>query len=636
MPEPAPRPPDATLSVTRAAHALGVHPNTVRAWSDQGRLRYYRINARGDRRYRRRDLEGFLRSALGRPLHPPRPGGRSERAPGAAGATIDAARDFARMATWAAQLQSIQQLGLRLNRLTSARDVGHAIANELGELIDYHSVRVYRAEGSDLIPVALHGETGEYAAETAEELRSTFGVGITGWVAQHAVAQYLPDAGADPRSRTIPGTDADLEESMLLAPMVFEDRVLGVLVLSKLGLDQFTDDDLRLLVIYASFAAQAMANADASELLRSQSATLERQVRSQRELLHVTESILGTLDPRAVLDQIADRLGALVRYDNLSIELLAPGGRTLRPLVARGVHADRLLEPWRPGEEGIATWVLAHDEAQLIPDELADPRVRQFETVDAVGGSLIVVPLHGRDLVQGVMTLERLGTDDRFDAEEFELVRLFAAHVSIALQNAETHTAVEVRAQSDGLTGMLNRATFQDHLAAAVALGDDFSLIMLDLDDFKSVNDRLGHQAGDRFLRETATAVAGAKRDSDHLYRYGGDEFVLLLSATGRDGARAVGERARDAVHRVGAVGTEWHRDGVRVTGSIGVATYPVDGHNAEEILLAADRASFVAKRAGGDRVATAAEGRQLGAGLKLQEPTPVDPPTTVDGPPAA
>ena len=146
-----------------------------------------------------------------------------------------------------------------------------AIATELRQLIDYHNVRVYRLVGDDLIPVAMRGQVGEYVDETPDQLRVAVGEGITGWVAEHRVAQNLADAADDPRADTIPGTEDDLDESMLLAPMVFEDQVLGVLVLSKLGLDQFTDDDLRLLVIYASFAAQAMANADATERLREQS-----------------------------------------------------------------------------------------------------------------------------------------------------------------------------------------------------------------------------------------------------------------------------------------------------------------------------------------------------------------------------
>ena len=97
--------------------------------------------------------------------------------------------------------------------------------------------------------------------------------------------------------------------------MRFDDRIIGVIVLSKLGLDQFIRDDLRYLEIYASMAAQAMANADTTELLRAQSELLARQLAAQRELMRATESILSTLDPRAVIEEIADRIGGLVHVD---------------------------------------------------------------------------------------------------------------------------------------------------------------------------------------------------------------------------------------------------------------------------------------------------------------------------------
>ena len=181
-----------------------------------------------------------------------------------ASVAIRTAQNFEQMSTFTAQLQSIQQLGARLNHLSDVPEIGHAIATELRQLIDYHNVRVYRVDGTDLVPVAMDGQVGEYVDETPDQLRVAVGQGITGWVAEHRIAQNLPDAGADPRATTIPGTEEDLDESMLLAPMLFEEEVLGVVVLSKLGLDQFSDDDLRLLVIYASFAAQAMANADAT------------------------------------------------------------------------------------------------------------------------------------------------------------------------------------------------------------------------------------------------------------------------------------------------------------------------------------------------------------------------------------
>ena len=148
------------------------------------------------------------------------------------------------------------------------------------------------------------------------------GEGITGWVARFRVPQLVDDSANDPRGVTIPGTDAEQDESMLLAPMVHEGACLGVVVLARQGLRQFTEDDLRLLVIYASFAAQAMANADATFLLREQSRALERQLRAQRELLRITESILTTLDQRAVLEQITDRLGSLIHCDNIAIEVV--------------------------------------------------------------------------------------------------------------------------------------------------------------------------------------------------------------------------------------------------------------------------------------------------------------------------
>ena len=545
-----------------------------------------------------------------------------------AGVAIKTAQNYTQLASWAAQLQSIQQLGARLSRLRSVSEIGVAIATELQQLIEFHNVRVYRQYGTELVPVAMRGQVGEYVDETPEQLRVSVGQGITGWVAEHKVPQSLPDAAKDPRANTIPGTEDDLDESMLLAPMVFEDQVLGVLVLSKLGLNQFRDDDLRLLVIYASFAAQAMANADATERLREQSASLERQLRSQRELLQITESILSTLDPREVLDQIADRLSGLVEYDNISIEVYDRAARMLRPLTARGVHAEEYLKEWQLGETGIATWVIDHAEPVLVVDQFDDERVMPFESIGRVHGGLVVVPLRGREGVTGVLTLERLGEGHTFSEEEFELVKLFAAQVSIALQNAEVYRDIEIRARTDGLTGLLNHATFRERLAASVAKAEPFSLVMMDLDDFKAVNDALGHQAGDRLLAEMARAIVAAGRESDHVFRYGGDEFALILRGADAASAVSVAERVREAVRAVGEPGSAWDLGGVVCSASFGLATFPTDGATAESILLAADRACFVAKRSGHGQIATAEEGLALASEFSLQEPTPVDSPS--------
>jgi diguanylate cyclase len=172
----------------------------------------------------------------------------------------------------------------------------------------------------------------------------------------------------------------------------------------------------------------------------------------------------------------------------------------------------------------------------------------------------------------------------------------------------------------------LNFGSFSDRLAALVAAGDPFSLVMLDLDGFKGVNDAHGHQAGDRLLHEVARALETASRDTDDVFRYGGDEFTVLLPGTDELRAPAVAERVRASVRSVvidrsaagGAIST--------VDAAAGVASFPVDGTSPVEILLAADRACFVAKRSGGGRTATAAEGLALAGELTLQAPTPIDP----------
>ena len=543
-----------------------------------------------------------------------------------AATVIKNAQSYERMATWAAHLQSIQQLGARLARLTTESEIGAAIANELDQLIEYHNVRVYRIRpGGWLIPVAIRGVVGEFCDETPDQLRTRVGEGITGWVAEHQLPQNIPDAAHDPRTLTIPGTEPDMDESMLLAPLVFDERVLGVIVLSKLGLYQFTDDDLRLLVIYAAIAAQAISNTDTTELLRAQSIRLERRLNGQRALLEITGSILGTLDLQSILGSVADRLASIVRWDNIAIHWLDAATGMLTPLMTRGVHANEYNQPWQPGDAGLASWVLNHGEPQLVRDELVDALVRQFEGTDGAEGSLICVPLRGRDGARGVVALERLGADDRFDDDDFELVQLFANQVSIAIRNAEAYRAMEIEAQTDNLTGLLNRGTFAGWLARSVATQERFSLLMLDLDDFKAVNDSLGHRAGDDLLRSVAAVIQGAcLRDSDRVFRYGGDEFTVICDAREPSGAFVLAERIQAGL-KVIAFDRGRRRAPGRVSASIGVATYPEFGPTADELLLAADRACFLAKERGRDQIATAEEGLALAGEPTLHVPTPVD-----------
>jgi diguanylate cyclase (GGDEF)-like protein len=529
------------------------------------------------------------------------------------------AQNYTQMATWAAQLQSIQQLGARLTRLRTVEEIGHAICAELNTLIDFHNVRVYRINGEDCVPVAWRGQIGEYEGEDMEQLRVKVGQGVTGWVASHGVAQNVVDAANDDRAQTIPGTEDDLDESLLLAPMLFEDDVLGVIVLAKLGLNQFSADDLRLLEIYASIAAQAMANADATEQLHAQSEALSRQLNSQRELLRVTESILSTLDTQELLQEIAERLKTLVQVDNIGVDVHDKRAGVLRPIFARGKHAVEFLAASVPDDEGVRGYAVQTGEAQLV--QVGDQRVVHHPTFSPESGALIAAPLRSGDHVQGMLTIERLGEEARFGDEEFELVKLFAAHVSIALQNAEAHRAVELRAETDMLTGVWNHGALIERIDDLVADKASFAMLMVDLDFFKKYNDRHGHQQGNVMLRKVAESLRACCRETDMVFRYGGDEFALLLPETNLGGALVVAQKIQGAVEAI----TDGRSEPVDLTCSIGIAVHPHDGADGAAIILAADRACYAGKRGGRARIATAADGLEMAGEFQPTEPTPLD-----------
>ncbi|MBX3030329.1 MAG: diguanylate cyclase [Chloroflexi bacterium] len=515
--------------------------------------------------------------------------------------------------SWGDQLQSIQKLGYRLATLTSVGEIGQAICTELRQLIDYHNVRVYRVRGDDVAAVAWRGEMGEYGGEDGDQLGVRVGQGITGWVAEHGIAQYLPDAAHDPRAQVMAGTDPDLPESMLLAPMRFDDRVIGVIVLSKLGTHQFSLDDLRYLEIYASMAAQAMANADTTSLLRAQSEVLAHQLEAQRQLLRATESILSTLDPGAVVEQIAAQVGSLVPADTLLLATREPQTRAIRLLFTQGVEAGLLRAEHDPDVRAMADWV--ERTSQLLCLQASTPPPEGLELTDAWDhAALVVAPLRGSTGVAGGLCLLRGGPDAEFTDAELELIQLFAGHVAIALRNAGEHQAVEIRAQTDALTGLKNQGTFRERLDAWVRRDTPFALLIIDLDGFKAFNDARGHEAGNALLREIAEAFRATCRETDEVFRYGGDEFAIILPGADTTGAVDVADRVGRAVRAMG-VGPD---GGDPISCSVGVATFPADAGDRDQLVLAADRACYAAKAAGRGRTATAADGRALADGTLL------------------
>ena len=525
-----------------------------------------------------------------------------------AAVAVQNARLYRSVTRGAAEMRSIQDLSTRLNRLTDVRAIGEAIVSEARTLADYHDIRIYRVdrERGTCEPIAFTREMLDATADEAIELlRVEIGEGFTGWVAETGEPLLVNNALDDERGKTIDGTD-EVPESMLVVPMLYEGQTVGVIVLSQLGFDRFTEDDMRTMSIFAGYAAQAMANATTYEQLVAQSTELARRADSQRRLLEVGERLVSTLDPSDVLETIADGLRDVVAYDNLSIYRVDHQQRLMVPVLTREIHAEEVGRYLIPFGRGLMGWAVEHAQPILANDALADPRALQIPGTPAEPEAVAIVPLIAEGEVLGSLNVSREGgAEVAFSTSDFELIQLFATQASIALRNADAHHAVSQRAETDALTGLANHGAFQRDLAAAIATlpagarGPDgrLALLMCDLDNFKAYNDRHGHPAGDALLHRIGTTIYGAARSEDRVYRYGGDEFALILPRATAAGAARAARRIRDAVAALTASGSS------PVTITVGVAGAPADAADRAGLIATADAALYYGKRAGGNQV---------------------------------
>ena len=326
---------------------------------------------------------------------------------------------------------------------------------------------------------------------------------------------------------------------------------------------------------------------------------------------------------RTVMRQVQPGLEELTQQRSRLRESIRRTGQTLasnldRPAllelalktVVDAVHASggRLVTGASPDSavEGGVIGSLAGQERQIEEAEraaLQDGGIGESRAGQRFVASVALRPLEREGRLYGLVTVGRNGRP--FTDEERELLRLLAAQTTLALENVDLHYQVRRQAVTDELTGLSNYAHFQELLAIEIEhvrrYGDPVGLLMLDLDDFKLVNDTFGHQQGDAVLRVVARALRDSCREVDTPVRYGGDELAVILPRTALDGALSIAERVRSAIEclqipRNDATGS------LRVTVSVGVSAS--SGGDKEALVSDADRALYEAKREGKNRIA--------------------------------
>ena len=345
--------------------------------------------------------------------------------------------------------------------------------------------------------------------------------------------------------------------------------------------------------------------------ISSLAAVNERELRRRRyeleQLAQMGRDLEDAEDPLGVGDVLLDTLTDTFGFQRMAlfevVDGISPRLLTCRNLV------DAVVSDFSVGPTSVLA--TAHNDRRTLLVRDLDPDVDPWLTAlmpDA--RNVAVVPLVA-DAVVGVLVAEsNEKSGSRIERRIVATTERFAGHAALAMRNAYLLEKMQQMAVTDGLTELANRRSFDRsldrELTRAARTDGRLSVVLLDLDHFKSLNDTYGHVVGDNVLRQIAQALRECGREYDTIARYGGEEFAAVLPGCSSALALQVAERLRAAV--------EGAPTDVPITASCGVATYPYDGIDANGLLSAADQALYAGKRAGRNTVRSAEQARAVAA----------------------
>ncbi|MDA8169267.1 MAG: diguanylate cyclase [Nitrospiraceae bacterium] len=384
--------------------------------------------------------------------------------------------------------------------------------------------------------------------------------------------------------------------SMTASPLMDGDIVIGVLAADSPRPDAFAAMD--------TAALSALSLLFAGMLKRQRvHGEMDRNLRGFEVFRDESSMLLKTLDTRAIAQEsvraamrIAPAMGAalfLIENDFFELKSLAgirePGKKRFQSL--RGSLAGNAMK---------------HDAEPLYLSDIRDYSLPALPFDAGHIKAVLMQPLVYEDEMLGVLAMVSDRTNP-LTVYQIELIRMLSNQLSVMLSRAILHERIRLMATTDGLTGLYNHRHFQERLAGEFKRLSrhprPLSLLLVDIDFFKKVNDTYGHPAGDAVLKLVASIIKGIARDTDIPARYGGEEFAALLMDTDKAGAAQLAERLRRTIAETPFPIDGGNRKTLSVSVSIGVASFPADAKTKEALIEAADKALYRAKHEGRNRV---------------------------------
>jgi diguanylate cyclase (GGDEF)-like protein len=424
--------------------------------------------------------------------------------------------------------------------------------------------------------------------EGQDKVRVKVGTGITGAAAQQKRPVYAPDVSKDPRYLKTSRTT----RSELAVPLMVRDQVVGVLDCQSANPNHFDSETADMLTLFSTQASMALQNARLY--------SLERRRASQLEAINaIAQQTTAVLDLKELLSKVCLLIEQAFQVSHVSVLLKDEDDLVLRS--SHGKLTPRVPEGGRlPSRAG--PWGRALEAGKTLVENNAKTTSDTGLYVETESRMSIPLVSFGQTLGVLVLDSQRVGAFHSNDTQPLESVADICAN---AIQNAHYVDRVKQLAYLDGLTGIFNRRYFELRMAEEIERARRYDsgmgVIMIDIDQFKRLNDEFGHLLGDEVLRQVSSILHQQLRKIDVVCRYGGEEFAILLSQTSPQHSLAVAKKLRRMVET-------WQFPGVPrpVTISAGTANYPDHGTTRDELVKAADAGLYAAKQSGRNRVCLA------------------------------
>ncbi len=342
------------------------------------------------------------------------------------------------------------------------------------------------------------------------------------------------------------------------------------------------------------------------------SAAAENQRQSHElEIFHdVAKALTSSLDLDTVLETIMAKVAAYFKSADWSLLMVDESSHELYYAVAVGHGCETVNTLTLTDGKTLARWILDSGEPLIISDINKDPRLSHVADPSAEGASSVVcMPVRTGGKILGIIQVMNIDLET-YNRNEI-LLRTLADYAAIAIENARAVRRIQELSITDDCTGLYNArhlfTVLSEEVHRSQRFGYDLALLFLDLDHFKRVNDQHGHLVGSALLAQIGQFLRESLRLVDAAFRYGGDEFAILLPQTSGEGALLVARRLMHVFHT-----REWtpaENVTLRLTASIGIAAFPTDAATPKDVVQRGDEMMYLVKQSGRDNIATVGEG---------------------------